>query len=215
MLPVTACTVTPSPSPSGAAPISFAPSADASAAPSRGGALIPGRPYAAADILEAMRTSPRPDGVPDELQTDAIAAAIASAIWTADGTPWDTLVVDASCGDRSCAVDVAGSRSGVDGEDLWTFAVMPSSGSVSVERTALRAVPPDLVTELEDLARSLVDPADLEGMTLSAVLWEPPPTTDRYTLTYRSGGEEGSCGLELVVDPRAGEVVDRRSVGAC
>src|SRR5919106_411779 len=32
-----------------------------------------GRPFEAADLLEAMRSSPRPGGVPDQLETEAIA----------------------------------------------------------------------------------------------------------------------------------------------
>ncbi|HEX7197446.1 MAG TPA: hypothetical protein VF364_11515, partial [Candidatus Limnocylindria bacterium] len=47
-----------------------------------------GRPFDAEAILAAMRDSRRPGGVPDEMQTDAIAAAVADAIWTIDGEPW-------------------------------------------------------------------------------------------------------------------------------
>lgn len=207
LLLLAACTADPSPS----APSSASQSAPASAQAQP----EPGQPYTAADILEAMRTSPRPDGVPEQLQTDAIAAAIADAIWTFDGQPWDDVVVDASCGEATCQVDVAGTRAGADGEDLWTFTVTPADETVTVETAALRAVPPAAVESLDGLVRGLLDPAELDGMALTSAAWEPPPGEGRFTLAYRSGGEEGSCGLDLVVDPAAGEIVDRRTVGTC
>jgi hypothetical protein len=162
-----------------------------------------------------MRTTPRPDGVPAELQTDAIAAAIAEAIWTVDGEAWDSIVAGGSCGESSCQLEVAGARSGTAGDDVWTFGVVPSTTTVTVESTELRAIPESLVEALDDLVRSLVAAADLEGMLITAATWQPPPAADRYTVAYRSGGEEGSCGLEVVVEPRSEQIVDRRSIGSC
>ena len=161
-----------------------------------------------------MASSPRPDGVPEELQTDAIAGAIAEAIWTFDGAPWDAIVIGGSCG-GSCLVEVAGTRDGTPGDDVWAFAVVPASEQVAIESAELRAIPDELVEELDELARSLVAPADLEDMRLTAATWHPPPDTDRFTLIYRSGGEEGSCGLDLLIDADAAEILDQSSSGAC
>lgn len=218
LLLITACTTGPSasatatfsPTPAPSAPPSLASSAE----PSAIGELEPGRPYDATEILTAMRTSPRPGGVPAELQTDAIAAAIADAIWTVDGEAWDTILIGASCGE-TCAVEVAGARGGAAGDDLWTFTVDTSDGSVRTDSVELRALPEELVEQLDLMARALLDETDLEGMRLTAATWEPPPDGDRYQLSYRSGGEEGSCGLEVEIDPRQREVVDQRSVGDC
>jgi hypothetical protein len=207
---LTACSQAPSPSPSPSP--SAVPSS--SAAPSSA-AAEPGQPYAAAEILEAMRTSPRPDGVPDELETDAIADAVADAIWTFDGEPWDTILIGGSCGEAECLLEVSGARDGVDGDDLWTFTVDPAQGAVSLEGTELRAIPPEVVADLDRLARSLLDEADVAGMSLTTAAWEPPPDGDRYRMSYRSGGEEGSCGLDVVLGARQREIVDQRAVGDC
>jgi hypothetical protein len=128
---------------------------------------------------------------------------------------WDTILVSASCGDPACLVEVAGARDGTDGDDLWTFTADPSDGSVQVDAAELRAIPEEVVEQLDLLARSLLDEADVEGMRLTATTWEPPPDGDRFDLSYRSGGEEGSCGLDVAIEPRQREIVDQRSVGDC
>jgi hypothetical protein len=182
-------------------------SADASAGP--------GQPYTGAEILDAMRSSPRPDGVPDELQTDAIAAAIADAIWTFDGEAWNEIVIGGTCAADSCLVEVSGSRDGADADDVWVFAVVPAGGDVAVESTALGAIPTSSVEGLDELARSLLDGAALDGMLLTATTWVPPPGGDEFTLSYRSGGEEGSCGADVVIDAVRRELVDERRIGDC
>jgi hypothetical protein len=217
---IASCTQ-PSPSPTASeaassepsAPTSASPAASASAEPSA--AAGPGRPYDGDDILIAMRTSPRPDGVPDELETDAIAAAIADEIWTIDGTPWDTMVIGATCGSDTCTVDVSGSRDGIDGDDVWTFSVEPSTGEVTVGATDLRALPADVVTGLDVLARSLVDDAPLGAMALASASWLPPADANRFALSYRTGGEEGSCGVDLVIDTADEAIVDEQTIGDC
>lgn len=158
-----------------------------------------------------MRDSPRPDGVPDELKTDAIASAIADAIWTFDGRAWDRPVVAATCG-SICTVEVSGGRDDADGEDVWVFRIDPPSASVEVVATELRAVPRDVVERLDSLARRL-GASEMADMLLTTVAWMPPPDADLFRLSYRSGGEEGSCSLELVVDARAGTLVDERATG--
>jgi hypothetical protein len=207
-----ACSATPS---SSATPSPIPPSTVPSAGPSTGGAIEPGQPYDAAAILDAMRTSPRPDGVPDELQTDSVAASIADAIWTIDGEPWDAVLIDASCGESSCLIDVAGTREGAAGDDVWTFGQTATGGvELLVEGVQLHAIPESVVADLDRQARSLLG-ADVEGMVLTAATWQPPPNADEFALSYRSGGEEGSCGMDLVLDAARGEITDQVSVGSC
>jgi hypothetical protein len=183
--------------------------------PSASVALEPGQPYDAAAILEAMRTSPRPDGVPDELQTDAIADAIAQTIWTIDGQPWEAILIDASCGPSSCLIEVAGTREGAAGDDVWTFSrASDGEAAAVVDAVQLHAIPEHVVADLDRRARSLLGP-DAEGMTITAAAWQPPPDGHRFELSYRSGGEEGSCGLDVVLDTDRGEIADQRSVGSC
>jgi len=169
----------------------------------------PGRPYDAARILDAMRSSPRPDGVATQLQTETIAAALADAIWTFDGTEWDTLVIEGTCA-ATCTVEVAGSRAGTAGEDLWVFSVDPEGGDVTVETASLSAVPHEVAVTLDDLARRVATPSALDEMRVTNVAWLPPPDGDRFVLSYRSGGEEGSCAAEVTVDAGAGELVDEQ-----
>ena len=190
------------------------PSTSPSAESSGGSAVEAGQPYDAAAILEAMRTSPRPDGVPAELQTDAIAASIADAIWTIDGEPWDAILIGASCG-ASCLIEVAGTREGAAGDDVWTFE-QTSTGAAELlaDGVQLHAIPENVVADLDRRARSLLG-ADVEGMTLTSATWQLPPHADEFALSYRSGGEEGSCGLDLVLDAARGEIADRVLVGSC
>jgi hypothetical protein len=210
LLLTTACSAPPTTT---ATPTPIQPSIVPSAEPSVG--PEPGRPYAAADVLEAMRTSPRPDGVPAELQTDAIAGSIADELWTLDGRQWDVILIGASCGEPSCVVEVAGSRDGAAGEDLWTFGVDRASGAVSIADAVLGAIPEGSIRELDMRARALLDETELEGLSLAAATWQPPPAAGRFELSYRSGGEEGSCGLDVVLDADAGAIVDQRPVGDC
>ncbi len=194
---------------------SAAPSPTDEPEPSASAAVGPGRPYDAADILEAMRASPRPDGVPGVLQTDAIASAIADEIWTIDGEPWDTFLIGASCGPDSCLVEVVGSRDEAEDDDAWTFGVNPGTGEVTVGATDLRALPPAFVADLDRLARSLVDDAPIGSMVLANVAWLPPADVNRFAMSYRTGGEEGSCGVDVVIDIDERVVVDRQTLGDC
>lgn len=167
-----------------------------------------GRPFDGPTILAQMRTSPRPDGVPDRLETDAIAAAVADAIWTFDGMPWTTMAIGASCGETTCLLDVAGSRPTATAEDLWVFEVEPTTAAVRVVTAELRAIPPETVAQLDRLARGGVsEPGALDAMALTTARWTPPPEPARFLLSYRTGGEEGSCAAELAIDGATGRVV--------
>lgn len=169
----------------------------------------PAPPFDPATLLDAMRTSRRPGGVPDQLETDRIAAALADAIWTYGGEPWTTMALHGSCGPQTCTLEAAGTRPGSLGEDLWVFEIVPSAGRVTVASADLAAVPADIVDPLDELARLLVSPGQLDGLILASVRWLPPPRDGLYVLSYRSGGEEGSCGVDLTLDAATPEVVER------
>lgn len=166
----------------------------------------PGQPFDAATILEAMRESRRPGGVPDQLETDAIAAALAQRIWTIDGEPWATMSIGGSCGPVRCTLDVAGSRSDALGDDLYAFEIISASGEVAPLSADLRSIPPDLVTVLDRLARRAEPAIDRDGLALASARWRPPPEHEAFALSYRSGDEEGSCELELSLNIASGGV---------
>lgn len=166
----------------------------------------PGRPYGAATILEAMRGSSRPGGVPDQLETDAIAATLAQRIWTVDGEPWATISIGASCGPVRCTLDVAGSRSGALGDDLYAFEIIPASGEVATLSADLRSIGPEVVAVLDRLARAAEPAIERDGLALASARWLPPPDNETFELSYRSGNEEGSCELELSLNAATGAV---------
>jgi hypothetical protein len=170
-------------------------------------AATPGHPYDADELLTAMRGSTRPGGVPDQLETDAIAAALAEQIWTWDGEPWAIISVGAACGESQCSVDVAGSKEGVAGADLYTFNVSVGDGTVDLVTTDLRAYPAALDASLDRVARA-AGAAELGALSYAGAQWLPPPDEDRYRLAYRSGGEEGAPGVDLLLDLATGEVLE-------
>jgi hypothetical protein len=178
--------------------------------PSAGSAVRPGRPYDAASLLTAMRESRRPGGVPDELETDAIGAALSEQVWTWDGRPWTTMSIGGACGPSSCTLDVAGSRDGAAGSDLYSFAVA-ADGEVTLVTADLHAYDASLDRALERAALGAA--ADqLAGLAYVGASWLPPPDTGRYWVAYRSGGEEGAPGLDLLLDLATGRILDSRRV---
>ncbi len=169
-------------------------------------AVAPGRPYDAAALLTGMRESRRPGGVPDELETDAIALAVSHMVWTWDGRPWDLLSIGGACGPTSCTLDVAGSRAGSDGSDLYSFEVA-ADGTVTLISSDLHAYDASLDETLDRVARAAA--GDLTtGLTYVGASWLPPPDTGLYRLAYRTGGEEGAPGRDLVLDLASGQIVD-------
>ncbi len=202
LAPLTACADV-------APPSASEPGATATASPAAGGLVLPepDRPFDAATLLGAMRESRRPGGVPDELETDAVASALARAIWTLGGEPWSSVSAGGSCGPDRCTLDIAGAADGAQGDDLWVFEVTPATGAVQLQTTDLRSLPTELVGSLDELARSLVPVAELDGLVLTNVRWLPPPDGGQFVISYRSGGEEGQCGVDVTIDATVPEIV--------
>jgi hypothetical protein len=173
----------------------------------------PGRPFGAAALLAAMRDSRRPGGVPDQLETDAIASALADAIWTFDGAPWTTTAAGGSCGPQTCTLELAGTRDGLAGDDLWVFSVSSATGAVEVVAAELRSLPADLPATLDGLVRVLDADGSLAGLVPASVKWLPPPAGGAFVVSYRSGGEEGSCGADVTLDALGGAIVAEQIVG--
>ncbi|MGH2386303.1 MAG: hypothetical protein ACRDGB_14815, partial [Candidatus Limnocylindria bacterium] len=186
------------------ASVSSSPSPDVSPTNSGPAGLDLGEPARALDpatLLEAMRTSRRPGGVPDQLETDAIASALADAIWIYGDDPWTTMAIGGSCGPQTCTLEVAGTRSGNLGEDLWVFDVTPGTGAVQLVSADLRSLPPDLPTRLDELTRAMLPPGTPGELNLTNVRWLPPPDETQFVLSYRSGEEElSSCGMDITLD---------------
>ena len=147
-----------------------------------------------------MRESRRPGGVPDQLETDAIAAALADRLWTIDGEPWETMSIGASCGPVRCTLDVSGSHAEALGDDLYAFEIIPAGDEVAPISTDLRSIPPDVGAVLDRMARDAEARISRDGLVLASVRWNPPPAHEGFQLSYRSGNEEGSCELELALD---------------
>lgn len=168
----------------------------------------PGRPYDADDLLDAMRDSRRPGGVPAELQDPQIAAELADRLWTFDGQPWDAIAAGGSCGPATCSLEVSGGPAARDREDAWVFSIDRASGAVEVVTADLRAVPDETAAILDRWARVLDEDGLLDGLLTTSANWLPPPAEDRFRLAYRSGGEEGSCAVDLELDAAAGRIVE-------
>jgi hypothetical protein len=160
-----------------------------------------------------MAASRRPGGVPGQVQTRSIADQMAQAIWTYDGRPWPAMSVSGSCGPEACTIDVSGTPDAATGEDLYTFDVRPDDGTVDVLLADLHGYPTELNQTLDQIARNNVDPERLAGLSLVSARWMPPPDQGQYVLSYRSGGEEGSVALDVVVDLASGTVLDVRRPG--
>lgn len=168
----------------------------------------PGRPYDAEDLIEAMRDSRRPGGVPTELQDAGIAAELAERLWTFGGEPWDAIAAGGACDASACSLELSGGAEGTGGEDVWVFTIDLTSGAVEVVNADLHAVPDETSRTLDRWARSLDRDGLLGGLLTTAVRWLPPPAEDRFRLAYRSGDEEGSCSVDLELDAAAGRIVE-------
>ena len=168
----------------------------------------PGRPYGADDVLEAMRDSRRPGGVPAELQERGIAADVADQLWTLDGEPWDAIAAGGACSPSACTLELSGSTDASEGEDVWRFTVDLTSGAVEVVNADLHAVPNEVAVALDRMARALDEEGLLDDLLYTSVRWLPPPAEDRFRLAYRSGNEEESCSVDLELDAAAGRITE-------
>jgi hypothetical protein len=169
------------PLPSGSTPgTSAVSSASIAASAAVSPPVLPGRPYDAAALLAGMRESRRPGGVPDQLETDAIALAVSRMVWTWDGQPWNVLSIGGACGPTSCALDVAGSRADAHGSDLYSFEVA-ADGTVTLISSDLHAYDASLDERLDRVARAAA--GDLTtGLTYVGASWLPPPHIGRDRL---------------------------------
>jgi hypothetical protein len=203
-LALASCTITPSPTASATAP---PPSGSGSSGP----AVQPGRPYDADAVLQAMRDSRRPGGVPEALQTDEIAAAVAAELWTFDGRPWPQLVIGGACGPAICTLDVAGTPSAAAGSDLYSLSVDPDAASVTLDSGDLHGYPAALDGGLAEAGQAALGDR-IRGLAYTGARWLPPPDAGRFWVSYRSGGEEGSPGLDVLLEPATGEVLEIRPI---
>jgi hypothetical protein len=173
-------------------------------------AVDPGRPYDAAAVLEAMRGSTRPGGVPDTIETEAIAALVVEQLWTWDGQRYPILQAGAACGPQSCSLELSGTPTGAAGSDLYVLAVLPATSTVRLEAADLHGYPAALDDLLDGLVRRQLAPSELSGLAYAGATWQPPPDAHLMVVAYRSGGEEGSPSVDVVVDLAGGEVLEVR-----
>jgi hypothetical protein len=172
----------------------------------------PGRPFDAAAILDAMRDSRRPGGVPEELQTEEVAAAVADTIWTLTGEPWEAISAAGSC-ETTCTLELAGGSTGSAGEDVWVLSVVPEDAQVEVLTADLHNVPSETVDALDQLARDAEGGGAVADMLLASVRWQPPPDDARFVLAYRSGNEEESCSIDVELDVETETVTEVATSG--
>ena len=173
----------------------------------------PGRPFDAAAILDAMRDSRRPGGVPEELQTEEAAAAVAETIWTLTGEPWDAISAAGSCDAATCTLELAGGSEGSAGEDVWVLSVSPDDVQVEVVTADLHNVPSVSVDALDELARGAEGGGALADLLLASARWQPPPDDGRFVLAYRSGNEEESCSIDVELDVETETVTEVATSG--
>ena len=173
----------------------------------------PGQPFDADAIQAAMRDSRRPGGVPEELQTEEVAAAVADAIWTINGEPWDAISAAGSCDGAICTLELAGGSEGSAGEDVWVLSVAPAHAQVDVVSADLHNLPSETVDALDQLARDAEGGSALADMLLASARWLPSPAEGRFALAYRSGDEEGSCSIDVELDVESEAVTEVASSG--
>jgi hypothetical protein len=104
-------------------------------------------------------------------------------------------------------------RSDLAGDDLWVFAISPTTATVEVVAAELRALPAELPIAVDQLVRSMDPDESLGGMLMTSLTWLPPPDDGRFLASYRSGGEEGSCGVDVTLDAVIAMIVEEQGLG--
>ncbi|HEX2756204.1 MAG TPA: hypothetical protein VHM48_12105 [Candidatus Limnocylindrales bacterium] len=152
----------------------------------------PGKPYTADDILAILRAAPAGD--PAEMRTPQIAAAIADRVWTFDGRPYQRLLVGGRCDGGMCEISAEGMPAFGATDDLaddWFWRMDLRTGLVSDNgEPRLRGFPPELVPELDALARSLDTDGTFSALPLIRVEWTVPPPVGAFVLRYGTGTQE-------------------------
>jgi len=162
------------------------------------GPPLPGTPYSGAEILNLLNFTPVP--FPQALTNATATNLIAGAIWTYDGTKYDDLSLRGSCGEHTCGVDVSGQRTDASGSDTHSLAIDLADLTLRSVTHDLGGYPAALDPKLEDVARQLVEPRVLRGMTYRGASWHLPPAFDRYTLTFAVDDTEKSPGKRVTLD---------------
>ncbi len=164
-----------------------------------------GQPYSPTDILAKMASGRPP--IPEALQKLDIAAAISRAIWTYDGRRYGIWGIDATCGPKRCEVSVGGAPSFLPPdtrEDSWCFVAdlvtRRLTPAASDGRHELQGYPTGLDPELDMLARTLVEPSELDGLVYKGAIWWPPPRFGEFTLRYETGLEDGSRRVSVTLN---------------
>lgn len=121
---------------------------------------------------------------------------------------YPSLVIGGSCGPSSCTLEVTGQPAGAAGADLYVFAVARPAGAVSLTTSDLHGYPSALDAAIEDLVRAGVPAGDVGGLAYTTASWQVPPRSGWFLAAFRSGGEEGSPALDVLVDLATRTVID-------
>lgn len=182
------------------------PSLSAAGSPATG---PPAHPYSAADI-QGLFVGAGP-GFPAELRTAPTAEALANAIWSFDGQPFRTVWLDGSCESGRCEFSATGLprfAASVDDVDVYTLVLDQASGIYSEpSRPSLHGFPPQLVDELDTLAKALDVQGRFKDKPLLGVEWQIPPPDDAFVLRYGDGNEELDPTVRVVLARGDGRLV--------
>jgi hypothetical protein len=78
-----------------------------------------------------------------------------------------------------------------------------------------KGFPPELVPEIEALARSLDTEGRLDGIDLRYVVWLPPPPDDAYSLDFGNDGLEGTPRISVTLDRKNRQILSMEDWVCC